>query len=233
MDILLGMCEPITVSFEFQGKRVDMKLRPLPARVAIPLNFSGSEIIYFPRSEIARKIFESSIVELEIDGRKRDWRKLPLPLQSAIFHLIITLNGLTPEGYKIVSEELRKLKENSLAGFEKREPPHEFSVWMLLAKAAFAALRAGLPFSQPILLDEPYLLILAVFTIAEAESEYYESLSQQVRGESSVHLPPPKIPSFTPQFRAQGEQGVREYMLEVFKQITGVSIVPPKSEEKK
>lgn len=214
------MCRPITLLFEVEGRRIVAKLVPLPARIAIPLNYSGSRNLYFPKGEILGAMMDASIVELEVDGEKIEWRKLPLPLQHIVFNLIATLNGLTPEGFELIQEKLRRLKENTKAVLEKREPPHETEVWMLLAKAAYAAMRAGLPFSKDHMIDEPYLLLLAVNVIAEAENEYYESISAGAQTQSSLQ----HIPTFPPELRERGEEGVRDYMLEVFRQITGTSL---------
>ncbi len=228
MDILLGVCRPITLSFVFAGHRIKLKLVPLPTRIAILLNYPGTKVLYYPKSEIVGAIMDASITEIEVDDEKVEWRKLSVTLQNVIFNLVATLNGLTPEGFKLVQEKLNRLKENSKAAFEKRPPPYETEEWMLLAKAAYATMRTGLPFSKDYLLDEPYLLLLAVNVIAEAESEYYESLSAQAgqAQQPPIQTPLQQLPAFPPELKERGEEGIREYMLEVFRNFTGVTIVP-------
>lgn len=228
MDILLGACVPITVSFHLLGKRFNVKLRPLPTRVALALNYPSYNNIRYPKDELVALILDTSIVKIEVDEREVSWRNLPLVIQNVLFNLIITLNGLTPEGLKYITDELQKLKEISLAEYEKRPPPYETKEWMLVAKAAFAAFRTGTAFSAPTLLDEPYLLLLAVNTIAQAEAEYYDRISATTARTETTIAYGAELPTFTSRLKEKGKEGVKEYMRKVFEQITGQNLPEPK-----
>lgn len=142
----------------------------------------NTSLVYLHFSEIMREVFDHCVVKVEVNYEEIDKNSLPLSYIYFITNALLTFNGLTAAGGRKLSSSLNFLKEYTLSQFQEKEwvgrpPPPYFSV----ITTSYLSFTKGLPFSKPRIMDEPYVLVMAWLTIAEAEHIYQKLLEERVK----------------------------------------------------
>jgi len=194
MDLVFcSVGRPARWEFSVSETTVTVYFKPVPFWLAYKyfstcLQRDQSSLQLSSVISVINELYEHCVTSVEIDHAPVRPDELPIPLYYSIGISILIFNGLLGDGSVRLRSSLNFLKRYARTLFEEREwtgkPP---PLWVAFVLRSYLSLNKGLPFSKERFTDEPYVLVEGWFTVAEAEGEYYKSLSEQSR------QPPPPM----------------------------------------